>query len=117
MPAQPKFSKRPLYLQVRDRLAQRIARGEWKPGSMLPSEDELAREVGVSIGTMRKALDGLEEARLVLRRQGRGTTVVDQASEANLNRFNKVTNESGHLRWPRLFGQFFRFDEWSLCRG
>jgi hypothetical protein len=21
------------------------------------------------------------------------------------------------LRWPRLFGQFFRFDEWSLCRG
>jgi GntR family transcriptional regulator len=96
MPAQPKFSKRPLYLQVRDRLAQRIARGEWKPGSMLPSEDELAREVGVSIGTMRKALDGLEEERLVLRRQGRGTTVVDQASEANLNRFNKVTDESGH---------------------
>ncbi len=23
----------------------------------------------------------------------------------------------GLLRWPRLFGQFFRFDEWSLCRG
>ena len=21
------------------------------------------------------------------------------------------------MRWPRLFGQFFRFDEWSLCRG
>ena len=21
------------------------------------------------------------------------------------------------VRWPRLFGQFFRFDEWSLCRG
>ena len=25
--------------------------------------------------------------------------------------------EQGMLRWPRLFGQFFRFDEWSLCRG
>jgi len=23
----------------------------------------------------------------------------------------------GGLRWPRLFGQFFRFDEWNLCRG
>ena len=23
----------------------------------------------------------------------------------------------GTLRWPRLFGQSFRFDEWSLCRG
>jgi GntR family transcriptional regulator len=90
-----KFSKRPLYLQVRDLLAQRIAQGEWKPGSMLPSEDELARELGVSMGTMRKALDGLEEERLVLRRQGRGTSVVDQTSDAMLNRFNGITDESG----------------------
>ena len=90
-----KFSKRPLYLQVRDLLAQRIAQGEWKPGSMLPSEDELARELGVSMGTMRKALDGLEEERLVLRRQGRGTSVVDQTSDAMLNRFNGLTDESG----------------------
>jgi hypothetical protein len=21
------------------------------------------------------------------------------------------------VRWSRLFGQLFRFDEWSLCRG
>ena len=21
------------------------------------------------------------------------------------------------MRWPRLFGQFFRFDEWNICRG
>jgi CspA family cold shock protein len=21
------------------------------------------------------------------------------------------------VRWSRLFGQFFRFDEWNLCRG
>jgi GntR family transcriptional regulator len=90
-----KFSKRPLYLQVRDRLAQRIVQGEWKPGAMLPSEDELARQLGVSMGTMRKALDGLEEGRLVLRRQGRGTSVVDQASDAMLNRFNAITDRGG----------------------
>jgi len=24
---------------------------------------------------------------------------------------------SGNVRWSRLFGQFFRFDEWNLCRG
>ena len=31
----------------------------------------------------------------------------------------RLLYESEHypLRWPRLFGQFFRFDEWSLCRG
>jgi len=92
-----KFSRRPLYLQVRDLLVQRIAQGEWKPGSMLPSEDELARQLGVSMGTMRKALDGLEEERLVVRRQGRGTSVVDQASDAMLNRFDSITDESGKL--------------------
>jgi GntR family transcriptional regulator len=95
MPEQHKFSKRPLYLQVRDRLAQRIAQGEWKPGSMLPSEDELARQLGVSMGTMRKALDYLEDERLVLRRQGRGTSVVDQASAALVNRFNSLVDEDG----------------------
>jgi GntR family transcriptional regulator len=95
MPMQQKFSRRPLYLQVRDLLAQRIARGVWKPGSMLPSEDELARLLGVSMGTMRKALDGLEEERLVLRRQGHGTSVVDQTSEAMLNRFHHLVDESG----------------------
>ena len=67
-----KFSVEPLYVQVRNLLAQRIASGVWAPGSMLPNEMELARELGVSPGTVRKALDSLESDRLVLRRQGRG---------------------------------------------
>jgi GntR family transcriptional regulator len=95
MPSEQKFSKRPLYLQVRDLLAQRIAKGEWKPGSMLPSEDELSRQLGVSMGTMRKALDVLEDERQVLRRQGHGTNVVDQTSGPMMNRFDKVVDESG----------------------
>jgi hypothetical protein len=24
---------------------------------------------------------------------------------------------TGKLRWPRLFGQNFRFDKWNVCRG
>jgi len=28
-----------------------------------------------------------------------------------------VRGAQGNLRWPRLFGQFFRFDKWTLCRG
>jgi GntR family transcriptional regulator len=62
---------------------------------MLPSEDELARQLGVSMGTMRKALDHLEDERLVVRRQGRGTSVVDQSSAAMLNRFHSLVDESG----------------------
>ena len=87
MPAQQKFSKRPLYLQVRDLLAQRIAKGDWKPGAMLPSEDELARQLGVSMGTMRKALDGLEEERMVLRRRGSGILPLGATVSQQIRRF------------------------------
>jgi GntR family transcriptional regulator len=66
----------PLYLQLRDALATRMVRGEWKVGTAIPSEGDLARECGVSKGTMRKALDLLEGEGLLIRRQGRGTFVV-----------------------------------------
>jgi GntR family transcriptional regulator len=86
---QERFSMRPLYLQVRDDLAQRIATGEWKPGHTLPNEIELAREVGVSSGTMRKSLDLLESEHLVTRRQGRGTFVRDPAAPAQVRRYTR----------------------------
>lgn len=72
-----RLSARPLYLQVRDVLVQRILDGQWKPGSSLPNEGSLAQQLGISIGTVRKALDLLESERIVMRRQGRGTFVKD----------------------------------------
>jgi DNA-binding GntR family transcriptional regulator len=36
-----KFSIEPLYVQVRNLLAQRLASGMWPPGTMLPNEMEL----------------------------------------------------------------------------
>jgi GntR family transcriptional regulator len=90
-----KFSTEPLYVQVRNLLAQRIANGVWAPGSMLPNEMDLARELHVSPGTVRKALDILESDRLVLRRQGRGTSVVDQASGDVAARFSNIRDGAG----------------------
>jgi len=95
MAPRDKFSIEPLYLQVRNLLAQRIAAGVWAPGTMLPNEIELARELGVSSGTVRKALDSLESDRLVLRRQGRGTSVVDQASAEVAARFSNFRDAAG----------------------
>jgi Bacterial regulatory proteins, gntR family len=63
---------RPLYLQVRDVIIERIGKGEWKPGSALPNEGDLARQFGLSTGTLRKALDHLEAERVLTRRQGCG---------------------------------------------
>lgn len=65
----------PLYAQVRERLLERIVSKEWTQGQVLPNEFDLARQFGVSIGTIRKAVEGLEAAKIVVRKQGRGTFV------------------------------------------
>ena len=93
-----RFSTKPLYLQLRDALAERISAGAWKPGAVIPNESDLAREFGVSAGTMRKALDLMEAERLLTRRQGRGTFVNDQASDELALRFNSLRAANGdHL--------------------
>jgi len=95
--AATQFLIRPLYLQVRDAMIERIAKGEWKPGKALPNEVDLAREYGISSGTMRKALDILEADRAVTRRQGRGTYVNDQTADAQVSRFCRIGGSDGKL--------------------
>jgi len=87
--------KRPLYLQVHDALAERVLGGEWPPGASIPEEIDLAREYGVSIGTIRKTLDIMESERIVTRRQGRGTFVVDPTSDELSVRFINVWDAAG----------------------
>jgi GntR family transcriptional regulator len=94
------LSIRPLYLQVRDALADRISKGEWKPGQILRNEVDLARELGVSPGTARKALDILESEHLVTRHQGRGTFVNDHSSDELALRYINIRGPDGN----RLMG-------------
>lgn len=68
-----KFHTEPLYQQVAEAIVSRIAVGEWADG--LPSEQDIAREFGVSAGTMRKALSDLTKRGLLTRTQGWGTFV------------------------------------------
>ncbi|MBO0681464.1 GntR family transcriptional regulator [Mycolicibacterium sp. S2-37] len=62
-----------MYLAAAETLAQRIA--TQPAGTRVPSEDELARDLGVSRLTARAALNELESRFLVRRRQGSGTFV------------------------------------------
>ncbi|MBX9590360.1 MAG: GntR family transcriptional regulator [Hyphomonadaceae bacterium] len=89
------FSTRPLYIQVRDALAERIALGEWKPNTTVPNEMDLARGFGVSPGTTRKALDLLESEGIVTRRQGRGTFVNDPAAPELASRYSHFHSAAG----------------------
>jgi GntR family transcriptional regulator len=92
---QSKFQVRPLYLQVRDALLERIKDGRWKPGANLPSEIDLYRQLGVSLGTLRKALSVLESEQLITREPGRGTFVRDHQTGKWLGRFNPIRGTDG----------------------
>jgi GntR family transcriptional regulator len=91
----PKFQTRPLYLQVRDAVLERIKSGQLKPGGLLPSEMDLHRELGVSLGTMRKALGVLEAECLIIREPGRGTFVRGRQAGSALDRFNPLRSADG----------------------
>jgi DNA-binding transcriptional regulator YhcF (GntR family) len=65
-------------------LHDRIAHGDWLPGSRLPSHRDLAVEFGVAPMTMRQVLGQLEEQGLVSRQVGRGTFVRDASGPAIL---------------------------------
>jgi len=64
-----------LHEQVRALILSRIEAGEWPAGTPIPPEVQLASTFGVSIGTVRKALDQLARDRVLVRERGRGTFV------------------------------------------
>lgn len=76
----------PLYNQIYSLMRQRLASGEWKSGQPMPTENVLAQEYGVSIGTVRKALDQLARAKLIVRQQGRGTYVGKNSGPGQIGR-------------------------------
>ncbi len=65
----------PLYRLVKRELLRVIEAGRCAPGQPLPNESEIAGELGVSIGTLRRAVDELVHEHVLVRRQGKGTFV------------------------------------------
>ncbi|AFR49200.1 GntR family transcriptional regulator [Gordonia sp. KTR9] len=66
---------RPLHVQIRDLLHAEITSGRARPGSALPTEQELQQRFGVSRSVVRQALGALVELGLVQRSRGRGSIV------------------------------------------
>jgi GntR family transcriptional regulator len=72
---QLKIDKTPLYLQARQHLLGLIEDGTLEPGEQLPSEADLAAQLGISRPTLREALQHLEQQGLIVRKHGVGTFV------------------------------------------
>jgi DNA-binding GntR family transcriptional regulator len=74
----------PIYQQLKDSLRQRILSGVWPPHFKLQAEVDLAADLGVSRGTVRKAIEDLIAEGLLVRIHGRGTFVASPALEQPL---------------------------------
>ena len=85
----------PAYARVRDTLASRIGSGEWGADNPIPAETHLAASYGISVGTVRKAVDGLVEEGLLERRQGSGTYVRRPSFNSTLFRFFQILDADG----------------------
>ncbi len=85
-------SSAPLYLQLQRVLRDAIERRVLAPDEALPPERDLADAYKVSRVTVRKALDGLVDARLLTRRQGAGTFVAARV-EKNFATISSFTED------------------------
>ena len=93
---------RPLYEQVRARLIEAISAGRWRAGEPIPSEAELAAGFGVSIGTLRKAVDALVAERALVRRQGKGTFVTQHDGSRLMFHFFHIVGRDGSKEYPEV---------------
>jgi len=66
----------PAYLRILETLRTRIARGDWRVGEQVPTDEELMRHFGVSRFTVRAALDVLVADGIIKRYRRRGTFLI-----------------------------------------
>jgi GntR family transcriptional regulator len=92
-------------MQIEDQLADRIESGEFAFGDRLPTERELAMQLGVSRMTVRAAMDRLAQRNLIVRREGSGTFVAEpklQQDASKLRGFFEDTVGQGVVPVSRL---------------
>jgi len=74
-----KTSALPKYIQVSEMLIREIAAGHLADGVRLPPERDMADELGVAVGTLRKALADVEAKGMLERVQGPGNYIRHRA--------------------------------------
>jgi GntR family transcriptional regulator len=74
----------PLYYQLADILTARIKSGEYEVGTKIPPELKLADQYRIGRPTVRQAIDLLVRKKLVERKRGSGTFVIEEEKEVDL---------------------------------
>jgi len=98
----------PRYTASPRRLSERIRRGELAPGARLDNQRQLAKSFGVTLMTLRQALELLEREHLITRRHGLGTFVAAPSIDYDilqLRRFAGDLSAKGEHVATRLLGR------------
>jgi GntR family transcriptional regulator len=91
------------YQEVKQKITEDLVRGRFPMGQALPAEKDFAKELDVSIGTLRKAVDELVAEGIVTRRQGKGTYVVEHNIKRLLYYFFHIVRHDAEKKvYPKV---------------
>jgi len=104
------LSRVPRYHRIAETLRERIRIGELPSGARLDNQRQLAKSFGVTLMTLRQALELLEREHLITRRHGLGTFVAAPSIDYDilqLRRFAGDLSAKGERVATRLLGTRF----------
>ena len=83
----------PRYYRIAESLRERIRSGDLAPGARLDNQRQLAKSFGVTLMTLRQALDVLERDSLITRRHGLGTFVAAPAFDYDILQLRRLAGD------------------------
>lgn len=92
-------ASKPIYIQITEKIFQRIIRGEINPGEKLPSVRDMAVQSGVNPNTIQRSYAEMERMGIVETRRGQGTFVIEKES---------IMEELKQSMQTEIIGQFVK---------
>ncbi len=83
----------PVFQRIKNYLLAEISAGRWKEGDVIPSEQALVTQFGVSRMTVNRAVRELTFEQILTRKQGSGTYVAQQKYQATLLEIKSIAEE------------------------
>lgn len=83
----------PIYEQIKNSIINQIMNDELKEDEAIPSIRNLAQDIKISVMTIKKAYDELEQEGYIISRQGKGTFVAPKNTELAKEKARKDIEE------------------------
>ena len=83
----------PMYQRIKNTIQEKVVSGEWPPGTLVPSENQLASDLGLSRMTINRPFRELAAEGILKRVHGLGTFVAEQTQLASLIELRSIAEE------------------------